>query len=106
MELLTSYLNAVRRYLPRRHRDDIIAELSEELRLQMEARQAELGRELRDTEQMAILKVHGDPMTLWRAGTLHRHPCGSHDPVRRARHPALSPHRLIEEFQRSQRRTA
>jgi len=82
MELLTSYLNAVRRYLPRRHRDDIIAELSEELRLQMEARQAELGRELRDTEQMAILKVHGDPMTLWRAGTLHRHPCGSHDPVR------------------------
>jgi len=66
MDLLTSYLNAVRRYLPRRHRDDIIAELSEELRLQMEARKAELGRELRDTEQMAILKEHGDPMIVAR----------------------------------------
>jgi len=66
MELLTSYLRAVRRYLPRRHRDDIIAELSEELRLQMEARQSELGRDLRDTEQMAILKEHGDPMIVAR----------------------------------------
>lgn len=66
MELLTSYLKAVRRYLPRRHRDDIIAELSEELKLQMEARQAVLGRDLRDTEQMAILKEHGDPMIVAR----------------------------------------
>jgi len=66
MELLTSYLKAVRRYLPRGQRDDIIAELSEELKLQMEARQGELGRELRDTEQMAILKEHGDPMIVAR----------------------------------------
>ena len=66
MDLLKSYLRAVRRYLPRRHRDDIIAELSEELKLQMEARQAELGRELRDTEQMSILKEHGDPMIVAR----------------------------------------
>lgn len=66
MELLESYLKAVRRYLPRRHRDDIIAELSEELRLQMEAREAQLGRALRETEQMVILKDHGDPMVVAR----------------------------------------
>lgn len=66
MELLESYLKAVRRYLPRRHRDDIIAELSDELRLQMEAREAQLGRALRETEQMAILKGHGDPMVVAR----------------------------------------
>ena len=66
MELLESYLKAVRRYLPRRYRDDIIAELSEELRLQMEAREAQLGRALRETEQMTILKDHGDPMVVAR----------------------------------------
>lgn len=66
MELLESYLKAVRRYLPRRHRDDIIAELSEELRLQMEAREAQLGRRLREAEKMAILKDHGDPMVVAR----------------------------------------
>jgi hypothetical protein len=66
MDLLESYLKAVRRYLPRRHRDDIIAELSEELRLQMEAREAQLGRALRENERMAILKEHGDPMVVAR----------------------------------------
>jgi hypothetical protein len=66
MELLESYLKAVRRYLPRRQRDDIIAELSEELRSQMESRQAELRRPLRDEEQMAVLKAYGDPMNVAR----------------------------------------
>lgn len=66
MELLESYLKAVRRYLPRRQRDDIIAELSEELRSQMESRQAELRRPLRDEEQMAVLKQYGDPMVVAR----------------------------------------
>lgn len=66
MELLESYLKAVRRYLPRRQRDDVIAELSEELRSQMDARQAELRRPLRDDEQMAVLKQHGDPMVVAR----------------------------------------
>jgi hypothetical protein len=43
MELVDSYLKAVKRYLPRRQRNDIIAELSEDLRSQLEARQRELG---------------------------------------------------------------
>jgi len=66
MEMMESYLKAVRRYLPRRQRDDIIAELGDELRLQMEARQEELGRPLLETEQMAMFKQYGDPMTVAR----------------------------------------
>jgi hypothetical protein len=66
MELLNSYLKAVKRYLPRGQRNDIIAELSEELRSQMESRGKKLGRPLLDSEQMAIFKELGDPMTVAR----------------------------------------
>lgn len=64
MELVESYLKAVRRYLPRGQRADIIAELSVELRSQIEDRQEELGRELTDVEQMEIFKKQGDPMAV------------------------------------------
>lgn len=64
MELVESYLKAVRRYLPRGQRDDIVAELRVELRAQMEDRQEELGRELTDVEQMEIFKKQGDPMAV------------------------------------------
>ena len=64
MELLESYLRAVRRYLPRGTRDDIIAELRVELRSQIEDKQAELGRGLTDVEQMVIFKRQGDPMSV------------------------------------------
>src|ERR1700722_1384850 len=64
MELLDCYLKAVKRYLPRRQRDDIIAELSVELRSQIEDKQVELGRGLTDVEQMAIFKKQGDPMSV------------------------------------------
>jgi len=37
MDLLRSYVKAVRRYLPREHRDAIVAERSEDLRSQIEA---------------------------------------------------------------------
>jgi hypothetical protein len=64
MELLDSYLKAVRRYLPRAQRNDIVAELSEDLRAQLEARQSELGRPLTEVEQMVIFKRQGDPMAV------------------------------------------
>lgn len=64
MELLDSYLKAVRRYLPRGQRNDIVAELSEDLRAQLEARERELGRPLTDAEQMAIFQRQGDPMAV------------------------------------------
>lgn len=66
MDMLQSYLRAVRRYLPRAQRDDIVAELSEDLRSQIEAREAELDRRLRDDEQMGLLQAYGDPMVVAR----------------------------------------
>jgi hypothetical protein len=62
MELLDSYLKTVRRSLPKAQQDDIIQELSEEVRSQIEEKEAELGRPLNEGEQVAILKQHGDPM--------------------------------------------
>ncbi len=64
MELLESYLKAVKRYLPRAERNDIVAELSVDLRSQIEDKQAELGRPLTDFEQMAIFRQNGDPMAV------------------------------------------
>lgn len=42
--LIDRYLRAVREQLPRGQQDDIIGELSEDLRSQVEDREAELGR--------------------------------------------------------------
>jgi hypothetical protein len=64
MELTESYLKAVRRYLPRAQRNDIVAELGVEIRSQIEDKQAELGRPLTEVEQMAIFKQQGDPMAV------------------------------------------
>jgi hypothetical protein len=64
MELLESYLKAVKRYLPRAQRNDIVAELSVDLRSQIEDKQAELGRPLTDVEQMVIFRQNGDPMAV------------------------------------------
>jgi hypothetical protein len=64
MELTDSYLKAVRRYLPRAQRNDIVAELAVEIRSQMDEKQAELGRALTEVEQMAIFKQQGDPMAV------------------------------------------
>jgi hypothetical protein len=66
MDLLKSYLTAVKRNLPRKQREDILAELSEELRSQIEDRERELGRPLTDPEQYGVLMQHGDPMVVAR----------------------------------------
>jgi len=64
MELFERYLQAVRGCLPKRQREDIIRELSEDLASQAEDREAELGRPLSQAEQAAILKPYGHPMLL------------------------------------------
>jgi hypothetical protein len=66
MELLESYLRAVKRYLPRAQSSDIIRELSDELRSQLEEKETVLGRPMTDEEVAAFLKQHGDPMTVAR----------------------------------------
>lgn len=62
MELLNRYLQAVRFWLPEAQQHDIIEELSEDIRSQIEDREAELGRSLADAELEAILKQRGRPM--------------------------------------------
>jgi hypothetical protein len=64
MSLVDRYLQAVKFWLPRNERDDIIAELSEDLRSQIEDKQAELGRPLTDAEVEPILKHCGSPMAV------------------------------------------
>ena len=64
MELVDRYLQAVKFWLPRNQKDDIIAELSEDLRCQIEEKEAELGRKLTDAEVEPILKRCGSPVAV------------------------------------------
>ncbi len=62
MELLDSYLKTVARFLPAAERDDIVRELSENLRSQVEDREAELDRPLSEAELKALLDAFGTPI--------------------------------------------
>ncbi len=61
-ELLDRYLHAVRFWLPRAQQDDIIAELSEDLRSEIEEREGALGRPLNQVEVAGLLQRRGHPM--------------------------------------------
>jgi len=63
-ELLERYLHAVRFWLPKAQRNDIIAEMSEDIRSQIEAKEGRLGRKVNESELVAILKHLGDPMSV------------------------------------------
>jgi hypothetical protein len=63
-QILEKYLNSVRSCLPETQRDDIVQELSENLCAQIEDKENELGRPLRDAEIEEILKQHGHPMVV------------------------------------------
>src|SRR5579863_764276 len=63
-QILEKYLNSVRSCLPEAQRDDIVQELSENLHAQIEDKENELGRLLRDEEIEEILKQHGHPMVV------------------------------------------
>jgi hypothetical protein len=71
MDLLARYLQAVRFFLPRGHQDDIVRELEEDLRAQMEERESSLGRALTDDERSEIIKKQGHPMLV--AGRYRTH---------------------------------
>jgi hypothetical protein len=62
MRLLTVYLDAVGNYLHVRGRRDILRELEENLRSQIEDQESELGRPLTEREQQALLLAHGTPL--------------------------------------------
>lgn len=61
MDLIDRYLTAVRRHLPRPQQDDIISELSDSLRSEIEERERELNRPLTGAEQAELLKRRGHP---------------------------------------------
>ena len=62
MELLDRYLQAVRFWLPRAQQNDIIAELGDDLRSQIEERESSLGRPLNEDELVALLRQAGHPV--------------------------------------------
>ena len=64
MDLVDRYLKAVAKALPEAQREDIIRELSEDIRSEMEDKQSELGRPLTEAEQEAVLKQRGNPLLL------------------------------------------
>jgi hypothetical protein len=61
-DIIERYLHAVGFWLPRNQKHDILAELSEDLRSQVEDREAELGRPLEEADIAAILKQRGRPV--------------------------------------------
>ena len=61
MDLIDRYLAAVRRYLPRPKQDDIVTELSDSLRSELEEREHALNRPLTEAEQAELLKQRGHP---------------------------------------------
>ncbi len=73
MQLLDSYLKTVARFLPAADRDDIVRELSENLRSQIEDREAHANRPLSDAEVKALLDAFGTPLEI--AGR-YRHTTG------------------------------
>src|SRR6516162_7840598 len=64
MNLVDRYLKAVAKALPEAQREDIVRELSEDIRSEMEDKAGELGRPLTESEQQALLKQRGNPLVL------------------------------------------
>jgi hypothetical protein len=77
MDLLERYLQAVRTYLPMSQQDDILKELRENLRGQIEDRESALGRALNEDELAEILKRHGHPLLVATRYRQSRHLIGS-----------------------------
>lgn len=63
-QLPERYLHAIGFWLPNDQRDDIIAEISEDLNSQIEDQQSALGRKLTDSELEALLERRGRPVVV------------------------------------------
>ena len=64
MNLLDRYLLAVKKYLPWKRQDDILAELKANLESQVEEKESDLGRPLTAEEMQGWLKHLGPPMVM------------------------------------------
>ena len=61
MDLLDRYLQAVKKHLPWKRQDDILAELRANMESQLEDKEAELGRPLTQGEAEDWLRKMGSP---------------------------------------------
>ena len=64
MELLDRYLQAVKKHLPWKRQDDILAELRANMESQLEDKEAELGRPLTQGEAEDWLRAWGPPVVV------------------------------------------
>jgi hypothetical protein len=62
MDLVDRYIQAVKLWLPRAQKEDIAAELGEDLRSEIEERERELGRKLQSAEVESLLRRRGRPI--------------------------------------------
>lgn len=62
MDVVDRYLENVRTYLPGGREDDLVAELGENIRAQIEDREEQLGRPLAEEERIGVLRAHGHPL--------------------------------------------
>jgi hypothetical protein len=77
MELLERYLQAVQTHLPKSQQDDILKDLKENLRAQIEEKETREGRRLNQDELADILKRHGHPLFVAMRYRQTRHLIGS-----------------------------
>ena len=64
MDVVERYLENVRTYLPGGREEDLVAELRENIRAQVEDREERLGRPLGEEERIAVLRAHGHPLVV------------------------------------------
>jgi len=62
MPPLDRYLSNLAKLLPADQREDILRELSEDIRSEIEDKESELGRPLTEAQQLEILKRRGNPL--------------------------------------------
>jgi hypothetical protein len=62
MDLVNRYLQAVKFWLPAKQKEDVVAELAEDLRSEIEEQEEKLGRKLNENDVAAILKRRGRPV--------------------------------------------
>lgn len=76
MEVLDRYLKAVSSWLPRAQQADIVAEIAEDLRSEIEERERTLGHALDEAELCTVLERRGHPMWVAEGYLPHRHLIG------------------------------
>ena len=64
MDMITRYVDAVKQFLPKGQQQDISRELSENIRAEMDDREAALGRPLTEAEQAQVIRNLGHPVLM------------------------------------------